>query len=409
MLYSPFLQPYHARMNSQAPETPKGGWIFVSENLRRRATSGVYYGFAKRKGKQKSVSFKTTDQATAKRLLKDWLGELDRQASEDAANITFEELAAQWTEADGGDLKASSRTRRAACVKNITPAFHGLKIRHITAKHCDDWKSARLKDEISAATLKKEIETMRGAFRYATERGLIMRDPSALLKKPRVRNKVPNVPTREQFAALIDAIRAEKQGKGRDGANLVELCAYSGMRVGEATALRWRDVDFANGVFTVTGGERGTKNHEQRIVPIFPELLELLHRIQREQGTAAPGDLVVNIASAKKCIETACRKLNLPHFTHHSMRHAFGSSAMELEINPKAAAEWIGHKDGGALLLKSYAHLRMSHSKEQAKKLFVGVNPPAPAAPLPLGNADSVPIGEGDDSGQPIKTPVIES
>ena len=41
----------------------------AGKNLRRRISSGVYYGFAKRHGKQKSQTFKTTDKATAKRML----------------------------------------------------------------------------------------------------------------------------------------------------------------------------------------------------------------------------------------------------------------------------------------------------------------------------------------------------
>lgn len=79
-------------MDSNAPESPCGDWQYAGENLKRRKTSGVYYGFAKVKGKQFSKSLKTTDRATAKRLLKDWQGELGRLASAEAAQITFEEL-----------------------------------------------------------------------------------------------------------------------------------------------------------------------------------------------------------------------------------------------------------------------------------------------------------------------------
>ena len=60
---------------------------------------------------------------------------------------------------------------------------------------------------------------MRGAFRYAVAHGLILHDPSRNIIRPRIRNKRPNVPSREQFADMIATVRADAQGKGADGAD----------------------------------------------------------------------------------------------------------------------------------------------------------------------------------------------
>lgn len=258
-------------MNLTQPESPAGRWQHAGENLRRLKTSGVYYVFAKRDGKQISRSLNTTDKPMAKRLKEDFMRELDRLASAEAAQVTFAQLAARWIEADRHMLKESTATRRAACVKQIAPFFSGLQIRHITASQCETWLLERGK-RLAPATTKKELETIRGVFRYAMEQGLILRDPSKGIKCPRVRNKPSAVPSREQFQSIIASIRAGLQGKGEDGANMVELLAYSGMRVHEARSLRWRDLNFSAGIFTVTGGERGTKNHEQRTVPISDQL-----------------------------------------------------------------------------------------------------------------------------------------
>ena len=349
--------------------------------MRRRKTSGVYYVFGKRKGKQFSWSTGTTDKTIALRLKKDYLDEVDRLVSSDAAQMTFDELAARWIESERHTLKASSAKRRAACVKAISPAFHGLQIRSITAGHCESWAVAR-SQKCAAPTFKKELETMRGAFRYATAHGLIHRDPSKAVKCPKIRNKPTAVPTRSQFAAIVASIRSDGQGKGDAGANLVELLAYSGMRLNEARSLRWRDVDFSGGVFTVTGGERGTKNHEQRTTPIFPDLLAFLKRLKKASGKAAPASCVIQTASARKCMETACRKLSLPHFrAHHSWRHFAATCAIESGADVPTVAHWLGHKDGGALLMRTYSHLRMSHSIEQAK--LVSFHTPPKTEKLP--------------------------
>jgi integrase len=253
-------------------------------------------------------------------------------------------------------------------VKAIAPAFLGLQIRHITARHCEAWAVTRSK-EVAAPTFAKELETMRGAFRYATAQGLIIRDPAANIKRPRIVNRRPHVPSRPQFENIVASIRGESQGKGASGASLVELLAYSGMRLNEARSLRWRDVNFSQGLFTVTGGERGTKNHEQRPVPVSDEMRALLTRLKRKRGKAAPDAFIIKTTSARKCLETACRKLGLPNFHHHSLRHYFATCAIESSVDIPTVARWLGHKDGGALLMKTYAHLQQAHSVEQMKRV----------------------------------------
>lgn len=355
-------------MNSKQPEPTGSNWQYAGENLRRYRTSGVYYGFAKRGGKQISQTLKTTDKATAKRLVKDWLAELARQVTGDAARITFDELASQWLAAKRHTLKPASALRFDVSIKAVAPAFSGLQIRHITAKHCEAWAVARSGD-VAASTFNNDLNAMRGAFGYAVAHGLIFRDPSANVKRPKNRNRVPDVPSRERFAAIVAAIRADAQGKGCDGADMVEMLAYSGMRLGESVALRWRDVNFAQGVFTVTGGERGTKNHEQRTVPLSDELHALLERLKRARGSVAPGDCILQTASAKKCLQTACRKLAVPPVHHHSFRHYFATCAIESGVDIPTVARWLGHKDGGALLMRTYAHLQQAHSREQMQRV----------------------------------------
>ena len=51
------------------------------------------------------------------------------------------------------------------------------------------------------------------------------------------------------------------------------------------------------------------------------------------------------------------------------MRHFFCSNAIEAGINFKVIAGWVGHKDGGYLVAKTYGHLRDAHSFEMAKRM----------------------------------------
>jgi integrase len=368
----PFLHPYHVGMNLNAPESPEGVWQYAAENLRRHKTSGIYYAFIKRGRKQFRRSLKTNDKALAKRKLADLLRDVDRLASAEGAHATFDEVAARWIETTQHALKAGTIRHRQTCLKAVAPFFRGLSIRNLTPRHCEAWVTQR-GITIASQTFVHELQTMRAVFRYAYQQGLILRNPAEGIKRPRIIAKTPAVPTREQFQNIVVVIRAESQGKGGDGADLAELLAYSGMRLNEACSLRWRDVNFSRGVFTVTGGERGTKNQEQRTVPVSDELRALLTRLKGEHGNAAPDAFIVQTASARKCLETACRNLRLPSFHHHSLRHFFATRCIESGVDIPTVAHWLGHKDGGALLMKTYSHLQQAHSLEQIKRVSFGV------------------------------------
>lgn len=352
-------------MQSGNAKQPQGGWIYIGENLRRRNSSGVYYAFVKKGGKQFRRSLKTTDRQLANRRLADLANDLARLMPAESSNLTFSQAAERWLASRQHTVKESTARRWRQCLQAVTPFLSGQSIRNLRPAHCERWLMER-GGKIAAQTFAHELDAMRAVFDYAMEQGWILRNPAGTIKRKRIVNKSQPVPTREQLLKIVDFIRADPRERG--GGDLVELLAYSGMRLNEARQLRWRDVNFADGVFTVTGGETGTKNHEQRTVPMSEEMRELLEWIKTARNDA-PGDCVIRIGSAIKSLKTACRKLNLPKFHHHSLRHYFTTCVVEAGVDIPTVARWLGHKDGGALLMKRYAHLQQAHSKEQMQRV----------------------------------------
>jgi site-specific recombinase XerD len=64
-----------------------------------------------------------------------------------------------------------------------------------------------------------------------------------------------------------------------------------------------------------------------------------------------------------------CNNAELPNLTHHSLRHFFVSNAIEAGLDFATIAAWVGHQDGGALVAKTYGHLRESHSDNMAERM----------------------------------------
>ena len=75
------------------------------------------------------------------------------------------------------------------------------------------------------------------------------------------------------------------------------------------------------------------------------------------------------IKDAKKCLRSACRKLGWLPFTQYDFRHLFATVCVESGVDIPTISRWLGHKDGGALAMRVYGHLRQEHSFEMSKRV----------------------------------------
>lgn len=283
-----------------------------------------------------------------------------------ATQHTFSTLAVKWLETLRPTLKMSSFERREVSLKQIKPFLGNLPLRKFTASVFEEW-AAKRSPEISASTYNNERDTIIAVFAYAKRDGLILDNHAEILPRRKLPKSQIVIPSKEEFGKLVNTLR-NMDCRYLEAANLIEVLAYSGMRLAEATSLQWKNVDFTAKRFAVTGGETGTKNHEVREVPLFPALGEFLKKLHAEEHSE-PETRVITIDSAKNAMTTACRKAGLTRFTHHSLRHYFVSNAIEAGIDFKVIANWVGHKDGGLLVAKTYGHLRDAHSQEMAKRM----------------------------------------
>ena len=339
----------------------------VAENLYRLETSGGYYALLKRGDKQFRRSLKTKDRKLADRRLAELRAKVGNLKINTEGGQTFLEVAKRWMAVTDHTLKASSALRRKQCVETLAPYFAGMLIRNIQPQHCEKWLTERA-PKLAGMTMNRELEVMRNVFGYAVKGGLLLNNPAADIERRRVVQAKIVIPSREQFKKLVAAIRESdgrpgSQAKAKDGADAVEFLAFSGCRLGEGICVLWRDVDFEKGAVKITGGEFGTKNHEARIIPMAEALRTLLLRLQKERAPR-PDDRIIQIDSAKKCLQTACRRLEYPQFTHHDLRHLFATTCIEAGVDIPTVSRWLGHKDGGALAMKVYGHLRNEHSLE---------------------------------------------
>lgn len=345
----------------------KNAFQKVGECLYRNTSSGTYYALVKRGGKQIRRSLKTADRKLAERRLSEFRKESGiAKAGTEERRLSFEEIGGQWLHLQTTTLKPASARRLALCLKEVCKRFGRMRTTEITRQQCREWAASR-SAEVCPSTYNKDAYLLKAVLEHAVERGILLDNTARTTPLLKSVSRQVQIPSREDFEKLIATLDG-MDSRSREAAHLVRLLAFSGMRLGEATNIIWREVDFGRGQFTVSGGEVGTKNHEVRVVPLFPKLRELLSTL-REASDPLPDERVIRSASAKKAIASACRAAGLQKVTHHSLRHYFVSNAIEVGIDFKTIAAWIGHKDGGLLVAKTYGHLRDSHSAAMAERM----------------------------------------
>lgn len=336
----------------------------VAECLYRNESSKTYYAFVKRNGRQIRRSLKTSDRKLAERRLKEFRGDADKLSGGRRNKMTFRELGERWEPVATGDLKKSSSDRIKRCLKTLNQSFGDRIISSISVRDCEEWSILRGKG-IASSTFNKDAQVLKASFQYAVDRGMLLDNPAKVIKPRKVTDKRILIPSKEEFSILCNTILG-LDPRARESFPLVKLLATSGMRLSEATNMKWGEIDFERNHFVVSGGDVGTKNREVRTVPLFPAMRKFLENVF--EAEKMPQDqYLFKFKSARKALDTACRIAKLPSFTHHCLRHYFVSNAIERGIDFKTIANWIGHKDGGLLVAKTYGHLRDSHSHEMAK------------------------------------------
>jgi integrase len=343
-----------------------------------RHKSGGYYARAFAAGKEVWKSLKTKHFSVAQARLAEFLKEHRLRVSngkgEVSAKMTFADASAIHLSNLDDNLRIKPRTRhywrqRLAALIKSWPGLNETEVRKITQADCKKWASAYGK-KASPTNYNNTVALLRHVLNVAIETGVIYSNPAATLKRAAARGKEISLPTIDKFNALVAEMRA---GHSRDSRNCADFAfglAVTGMRKGEANTLEWRDVNFEAGEIVVRGDpETGTKNWELRRVPLIPDARALFQRMRSERCDEPLDAKVFGVRESQKALDRACKKVGTNRITHHDLRHLFATRCIESGVDIPTVSRWLGHKDGGALAMKTYGHLRREHSIAQAQRV----------------------------------------
>ena len=258
-------------------------------------------------------------------------------------------------------------------IRRSWPALMETDVRKISERDCENWLIA-LPAAYAPTVVNNSIGTLRAVFDEAISTGARFNNPAADLSRVKVRAKRLELPSREEFLKFVEEIRTAGARQSKDCANLVKFLAYSGVRIGEARFVTWADANFSRRELHVRGDpETATKNGETRYVPMIPELEEMLTELRKARSEEPGSATIMRVFECQNSMTNAAEKIGMKRITHHDLRHLFATICIESGVDIPTVSRWLGHKDGGALCMKTYGHLRQDHSFAQARRVSFGV------------------------------------
>ena len=219
------------------------GWVWKE----RQSWRGSYRDEA---GKQHTKSFKR--QVDAKRWIAteeskvvrgDWI-------DPSAGKITFAAFYADWAPRQVW----LSSTRENADLATAGVTFGDMPLRSIRRSHVEAWVK-NMTARLAPTTIDTRFTIVRGVFRAAVADRLIASDPTIGVVLPRKRKAeaAMAIPTNADVAKVLRAAEPERRPTSRPGFTAyVALCAFAGLRRGEALGVQVGDIDFLCRTLRVT-------------------------------------------------------------------------------------------------------------------------------------------------------------
>lgn len=218
---------------------------------------------------------------------------------------------------------------------------------------------------IAAKTIRTADATIKQLFREAVRRGDLVANPAAVATPPPEERRLVETWTQDEARRFLTATVDDRWYP------LWRTLLETGLRIGEALALRWESVDLDAGILRVERtqtrdvddnritGEPKSDSGRRRLA-LSPELVTVLrsHRLSlretrlREGPAWNPDDLVFpNLhgeedwqSTVNYALTQACKRAGVRRMTPHGLRHSYATISIRAGVPVKVVSQRLGHR-----------------------------------------------------------------
>ncbi|HES8794612.1 TPA: site-specific integrase [Streptococcus pyogenes] len=301
---------------------------------------------------------------------------------------TFKELSHLWLETYKLTVKPQTYDATVTRLnRHIMPTLGNMKVDKITASDIQMLINRLSKYYVNYTAVRSVI---RKVLQQGVLLGLIdynsARDVILPRKQPNAKKKVKFIDPSDlkSFLEHLETSQHKRYNLYFD-AVLYQLLLSTGLRIGEACALEWGDIDLENG--TIAINKTYNKNLKflstaktqsgNRVVSVDKKTLRSLKLYQMRQRQlfnevgarvsevvfATPTRKYFNASVRQSALDTRCKEAGIERFTFHAFRHTHASLLLNAGISYKELQYRLGHANI-SMTLDTYGHLSKDKEKE---------------------------------------------
>lgn len=269
------------------------------------------------------------------------------------------------------NVKKTSNNTELSYKRDLAKVCHFMDQRGV--KSVASVKTEDLKDYIkdleaqnfAAATVSRNIASIKAFFQYLLGQGKISTDVSLDLKAPKIEKKVPEILSMDEVAALLEQADGDSPKEIRDKA-MLELLYATGIRVTELITLKIADVNLSMSFIMCKDA------HKERMIPFGNKAKAALARYMDGTRDAMVEDKSSDVLFANcsgkpmsrqgfwKLIKFYAKKAGITaDITPHTLRHSFAAHLVENGADLKSVQEMLGHSD----ISTTQIYANMNHSR----------------------------------------------
>lgn len=294
--------------------------------------------------------------------------ELSRAAEEPPP--TFQEVADAWAEMRFGELSYKTVEAYKPVFRRVTARFGSAALGDTQTREIAAYLASLAQEGYAKRTVQLHRDMISQIYTYAIGQGLIQYNPCDHVQMPR------GLEAGTRGIASDEAIEAVRHGLDKPFGLFGFLLLYSGLRRGEALALRHEDIDRSARLIHVSKSvqyignrptikEPKTKNSRRDVI-----LLDVLAAaIPKGSGYLFPGadGGPLTQEAYKARWDRYCKAIG-HHITAHQLRHGYATMLYEAGIGDKDAQEQLGHANI-TLTRDVYTHIRKGQAGKTAARL----------------------------------------
>lgn len=231
-------------------------------------------------------------------------------------------------------------------------------------------------ERLALTTIKTRYVIVRSVFRAAVANKVIAADPSIGVTLPRRRraDAAMAIPTVEEVGRLLAHADSTRVSTRKGFRAYVSLCAFAGLRLGEAAGVQVRDVDLVGRRLKVmrqlqregdTYIVRAPKYGSERVVYMPDELVTIMRdHLHKHVGDQGPSDQWIFTVGPEPMYDNAITwrwratrdAAGLAHVRLHDLRHFYASGLIAQGCDVVTVQRALGHSTA-TTTLNTYSHL----------------------------------------------------